>query len=305
MTGGTLKWFFVGVVVLAVGAGIAFWPASRPVAITPVASASFSRLSFTTPSEIITFERDGSGWRLTAPVRGKADTAAVDALIGRFTALPTDRGAAPDRSNAAEFGLVSPEVTVRVTGTDTQGTAQDRAWLLGSEGPNGTAFAIEGDPRVFFGPPGLKSLVARPLVDLRDRSLVSFVPRDARGLFLLRPDGSSWLVERGDEGWKRTKPTPGPANAAVVDGILLRLLEAKALDYLDDRRPTTAEGLGAFGLARPAATVTLLLPADKSETLLVGVAGEDDQKRVYARIAAGGPVMLVDGAILAELQKEP
>jgi hypothetical protein len=308
MSANVLKWSVVGAVLGALVIAFALRHRHRADTVpdlthAPIASAT--KLSFTTPTEIITLEQATDGWRITSPVRAKAVTPAVEALIGRFTALTTDREASPDRSKATELGLVSPEVTVRLIGADAQGKAQEKAWLLGNEGPNGTAFAVEGDPRIYFGPPGLKAVVAKPLLDLRDRSLVAFAPKDARGLFVLRPGGNAWLVERGDEGWKRKKPTEGAADAAVVDGILLRLLEAKALDYVDERRPTTAEGLVTYGLDKPAATVTILLPGDKSETLLVGVAGEGDAKRVYARIAAGGPVMLVDGSILEELQKEP
>jgi hypothetical protein len=304
----TVKWGIAGAVLLALVLFFVLRPQGATPPPAPKAAAAPSetnKLSFTTADEIVSFERDAAGWHIASPLRAKADGAAVDALIARLNTLTTDREASPDRTKAAEFGLVTPAVTIRLSGTDTKGQSQEKAWLIGNEGPNGTTFAVEGDPRIFFGPPGFKALVAQPLDELRDRSLVAYQPREARGLFLLRADGTSWLVERGPEGWKRVKPNEGPADATVVDGILTRLREAKALEYMDDRRPTTADGLGAYGLDKAAATVTILLPGDKSETLLVGVAGEGANKRVYARIAAGGPVMLVDGAILEELQKEP
>jgi hypothetical protein len=300
-----MKLVAAGLLFLAVG--FVLWKAAqrRPAAdaagTASVASdASLSRLTVESTNGLVALGLDVSGWFITAPVRARADASAVSKVVDGLQSLRPDSVAAADRTEAGPYGLDASTIVVHSTWTTPSGSTSEHVHTIGAAVPGGTYFTVDTDPRVFLGPEGLREAFSRPYNELRDRSVLAFDPATVRGLFVQMGE-QRWFVERMNDGWKRTKPSEGAADKGAVESVLTMLAQAKARDHVDDRRPSDMAALNALGFSSPSALVTLVQAAG-SRTLLVAESEASGGHRVYAREAAGGPVMVVDGAVLETLR---
>src|SRR5262245_15001937 len=149
--------------------------------------------------------REGSEWRVVAPVEDAADPKAVEAVIG---AARKSRGLqtidAPEA--LAAYGLGPPGATLTLEG------GRGPPPSVGEVAPTGDAiFArVEGRPGVLLLPAAeATSLTAEPS-SLRDRSIVGLARGEVDGIEL-EPGGIR--LARSPEGWWIEKPVRHPAAA--------------------------------------------------------------------------------------------
>jgi hypothetical protein len=63
-------------------------------------------------ADMVTFQREGEGWRMLAPVATRADRGAVDELITSMVTAKADREIAANPASLAEYGLESPAADI-------------------------------------------------------------------------------------------------------------------------------------------------------------------------------------------------
>ena len=212
---------------------------SEPVILAKTPAATTSGPEDAVPAD------DGAAaasWHLEAPVRARADSDAVEDLLGRLTALPKSRDL--QGADASELGLDTPLRTVRLADS-----AGEHELAVGNVLPlSGERALRREDGRLLQGP------VDEELIDRLGRSAAEW--RDKR-LFLARRSAVEELtLERGGERLVFRRVEPGETFRLVeplqdaVDGELMRGLlsavtglEAVAFDSASaghDLGPATA-----------------------------------------------------------------
>jgi hypothetical protein len=107
--------------------------------------------------------------------------------------------------------------------------------------------------------------------DLRDRDLLHVKRDDVRSLEISGPEGS-YALARTDAGeWAFTKPVATRAGRWSVDGLLGSVENLR----MDSVAAEAATDLAAFGLEKPARTVSLVLKDGSTRTLEIGAGAPD------------------------------
>ena len=261
--------------------------------------ARLTQLTVATPAHLLNLARTPVGWELTPPNQHPADAAIVGELADRLAALRATKVAAFDPKDLAQYGLDVPAAELTVV-------AGDKPLSLAVGGSVGddpadaryAAVIVPGKPvTVGVLPADLANrLLADPLA-FRDRALAPKLAA-ADKLVLKRGDRTA-TFEKTDGVWKLTAPASADAESADLDDLVTALGDLRA----DELAADAPDDLGRFGLAEPAATLTLFAGGQEKLLLLVGVAGRDG-KRVYAKVAGGPLVGLLDPATSDKVRGE-
>jgi hypothetical protein len=239
-------------------------------------------------SETVRVKRTDSGWELLEPIKTRADRAAVDGIVTSLATARVDREVASSPASLDEFGLKTPEaeVTIDVKGKPPLGL------LVGGKSPTSAwVFAKEpAKPAVVALSEMVSRDLAKPVTELRDRTVLAFDRKNVTQIDLALP-GDAITIESAEGGkWRIAKPRALPADSDLVADFLDKLDAAKAKDFVDD----APQSLAPFGLDKPA-TVTLWVGKDKDRAARALLFGRDDKdkKGVYVMRAGERSVMLV------------
>ena len=100
----------------------------------------------------------------------------------------------------------------------------------------------------------------------KKEKLLAGVGKDAvTGIDLSYPDREISL-QKGDKGWRLTKPVDAPADDTTVQSLLTTLVDAEVQKTLDEM----PSDLAAFGLDKPSTAVKLTLSAGQAPPIAVG-----------------------------------
>ncbi len=221
------------------------------------------RLEIQTADHTTKLVKQGSDWKIAAPVEARADSSAIDGIVGRLNSTPMKAVTTPDADAAAlkEYGLDKPEVTVHV------GAGSSEAGLaIGKPAAEGTVYAKDlSRPMVFT--------VEKTLVDDLKKSPDDFRVKDlfdARSFNTTRLDitykGQTLAFQKDKDAWKMVVPANKAADTGKMDTLLTALTSARATSFADAK---TATGL-------------------ESPELTVAVKYEDGQKQEKVSFARKG-----------------
>jgi len=248
--------------------------------------------------ETVRIRRTDTGWELLEPVKTRADRGTVDGIVTTLVTARVDREVAATPGKLDEFGLAPPETEVTL---EVKGRAP-LALLVGAKSPTGAwLFAKESDkPAVVALSEVVARDLAKPVTELRDRTVLAFDRKGVAQVDLQLP-GEALTLESAEAGkWRLTKPRVLPADPDVVADFLEKLDGAKAKEFVED----APRSLTPYGLDRPT-TVTLWIGKDKeraSRSLLFG--REDKGKKGVYVMRSGEPgVMLVGEELWAAVPK--
>lgn len=104
-------------------------------------------IAVTKREQMVTVEREGNEWRMTAPEEGEADSDRLSGLAYQVAAMQSTRALA-DVSDLAAYGLDEPEIQATFVFSD--GTTINLN--IGAENPRHTAryAQVAGDPLVYL-----------------------------------------------------------------------------------------------------------------------------------------------------------
>ena len=176
------------VVVVAIGAYIKFYESKHPnteeAARQEKNVINFNRekldgIIIQNGDEKIELKRSGNKWRLEAPIKDQADSAAIDNLINdienwRKTATIPAREIAAKKNQLNEYGLSKPKLRLKLVGADMPGEI-----LFGKDAAlEGQLYVRLGNSNdVFIAAQTLKNDVSKKAEDFRDRKLAFFFGR--------------------------------------------------------------------------------------------------------------------------------
>jgi Domain of unknown function (DUF4340) len=275
--------------------------ALRDKVVVAYAYDKVNRIEIAGPRGSVTVERDGPGWKLTAPEALQADAGEVNGLLWKIRDLRAAGFLAEDAGGIPRY-LGTPEVTVKLW---EEGAKEPKTLLLAAsresrDGQPAAVAAVAGQGPVVLVPATVLGDLGRTAADLRDRTLFpAFDVADVNHAQIVAGDRRVTVERRGDNDWRTIEPAKGAANEPRITDVLLTL---KALRWKEIASPGGDEA-ARYGLDRPEAEVTLTRK-DGSEigSLLVG---KQDGAVTYVRLKSSPAIYAIDSKVLADLRKAP
>lgn len=259
-----------------------------------------TRLDIESPKGAVTLVREANRWRITAPEALPADQVEAGAVLFKLRELRAQAFLGDDASGISRY-LAKPAVRVTLA---QEGAPLQTLLLAPSPERRGGApsayAAIAGRGPVVLVEAKALEEVGRPLLELRDRVLLSGLePKDVKRL-RVRAGGQTVVVERGGDGdWKLVEGGKGAAKTSTVDNLLFTL---RALKWKDVAAPKGEEP-AKYGIDAPTLEATLL-KADGAEIATVLV-GRRDDGRAWVKLKAAPAIYELDAKLLGELPKIP
>ena len=290
-------------VALGLGAYIYFVEMKRePSDATPPADRVFTNLDAGAISALTltasngdetSVQRDGAGWRITAPVAVKADAAEVSGVTSNLASLDLSRVVDEAPADLSAFGLDAPRVAVGFTSE-----AGDERLLIGSRtATGGDIYAkLEKAPRVFLIPSWLETSLDRTTFQLRDKAIASLDRSAVDSVSIIGRPGTIELVKQGDR-WVLQQPLKARADAGAVDTLLNRLSSGQMQAIVADEPAT----LDVYGLAPARTTVTASAGDKVLAKVLVG--SDSGETAVHMKDDARPAVYTVDETLVADLER--
>ncbi|MBP7149162.1 MAG: DUF4340 domain-containing protein [Acidobacteria bacterium] len=299
------------VLALALGAVVFFWerklPGTSEIAeranhlLPDVAADDVTRLTLVRPAGRLVAERDGEGWRLSEPVRDRADVFAVKGLIEQVieARVASRLPAAEIQGGDKATGLAEPQLKVVLATAAGESTV-----ALGAEAPGGLRYARSGTGgEIALVDAALAEQLERPAAELRDHGLFDLSTTDVGKFTVEREGRREFAFERRDgESWWIVQPIQDAAADSEVTGALSRVLAIRAAEFLDQPPPAIDLGLD------PPRFAVRLVRAGKDEpagALLVGNPSGEGSARRYARAEGRDALVTIDAAeMLRDWDKE-
>lgn len=219
------------------------------------------RLTLSTPARTLEFAKENAEWRMTAPLKARADFTSVDGLVSRLHTLQMKSLVAPEAANLAEYGLDKPKVTIRL------GSGSSLATLLvGKESGEGVDFAKDQSrPAVFSIEKSVAEDASKEPAEYRQKDLFDARAFNATRIEVAR--GSDTLAfekvkaknkdGQDEEKWQQVAPAAKDADQTKVDNLIAAITGARATGFTD----TTAK----TGLDRPELSITVKFDDGKRE----------------------------------------
>jgi hypothetical protein len=272
--------------------------AVRDKTVVSYASDKLGKVEITHGRETLVLEKEGTGWKITAPEPLRADSGAVTQVLWKIRDLQALGFLSEGAAEVPRF-LSKPEVIVRLWET---GAKEPKTLLLqpSSErrgGQPAALAAVQGEgPVVLVEGKALTELIPS-VAQLRDRTV--FPTFDLGDVKRARVSGGErpLVVEKaGETDWKQVEPARGATKDGRVANVLLALKSLKWKEIAskggDDAK---------FGLDKPELEVSVF-KADGSEvgTLLVG---RTDGAVTYVKVKAEPGIFAVSSKDLEDLRK--
>ena len=231
-------------------------------------------------------------WHLTAPLNTKADQTIVDSMLTTLARLRKERDLGAEK-DLKPFGLDKPGLVVKFTA---QG--QPHQLVIGAKAPGDQNYYVlrDQDPHLLTISMGSKDSLDRQLLALRDKILLPFIMGEVKGLKVKSPKTAAALSKTGPQTWGWVGRPDFRVRGDRVEKLLRDLHIARAKNFLEP----PPKNLAALGLVPDRRTEITVATSAGDQTLWLGTKKDD---AVYARIGAGGPVVLVDAALADEVDK--
>lgn len=231
-------------------------------------------------------------WHLTAPLDTKADQTVVGSMLTTLARLRKDRDLGAEK-DFKPFGLDKPGLVVRFTAL-----GQPHQLAIGAKVPGDQNYYAlrDQDPHLLTISMGSKDSLDRQLLALRDKTLLPFIMGEVKGLRVKTPKTAMTLEKTGPQTWGWVGRPDFRVRGDRVEKLLRDLHIARAKNFLEPP-PKKIEALGLVPDRRTEITVATSA-GDRSLWL-----GAKKGDAVYARLGAGGAVVLVDAALADEVGK--
>ena len=246
----------------------------------------------------VVLEKEGTGWKLTAPETLKADLGVVTQLLWKIRDLRALGFLAEGAADVPRY-LSRPEVTVKIWEA---GAKEPKTLLLQSSperrsGQPAAVAAVQGEGPVVLVEGKVLAELTPGVAELRDRTLVpAFDIGDVKRARVTGGDKPLVVEKSGETDWKLIEPSRGATKEGRVASLLLAL---KALKW---KEIASKGGEDAkFGLDRPEIEVTIF-KGDGAELATLQV-GRSDGAVTYVKIKADPGIFAVSSKDLEDLRK--
>lgn len=233
--------------------------------------------------------REDKEWRLLSPIRGSADSEAVNAIVQALHLTRAQDFIDTDTLHLERFGLDVPFVVAHLERAGSAQPLQSTLTLGKIRDAGGRSYYAKRQDRssVFAVPQGLAFALAPDLDDLRSKTLFSIAGADVQEMEL-EFAGDVVRLKRDPRGlWRFNEAGGDAADQTVANEALRYLLTMRVRKFLE-----VQPGLADAGLDDPRLRVTVRNADGKTESIETGRSGQGPKNRdiVYARRPAGGEI---------------
>ena len=272
----------------------------RPVA--PIAKDGVDTLEVTKAGATTIIKKTGDTYALVKPVAFPADKDAAKQAFEAFDKLEWERVVSDKKARHGEFELGDDSLRVVAKKGDTV-LADLR---VGKTANQSTLIRLEGKDAVWSVNGIQKYYVDKDPTAWRNKSIMTFVEKDAEKLTVTAKDGSKIVLGKPaptDAGapadWKVVESTVkvDKFDKTTATGVVSQLASWSANEFADAAKPEET------GLDTPELTISVGLAGGKTLTALIGKKkGEED---TYVKLATGPQVYVVKKWSLERLNKRP
>jgi hypothetical protein len=291
----------VVVVALALGAFVYFYDVKRnpkPVS-EDVSKAAFSTkpeeissLTIRRQTDTVALSKKGAQWNITQPIETEADQTAISGIVNDLSDLRIQRSFAPT-DNLSNYGLADPAVKLDFQGKN--GSPHD-IQLGNRDFSNDAVYAlIDGSKQVDLVPTSLLDDANKPVLDLRDRSIMDLNGAEVTAVTLKDSSGDI-TMDKAKAGWEITSPRKVLADSGAADGLVSSLSTNKFTDVVSETPTDPAK----YGLVHPVITVDVTAQGGKQFQLLLNKQGTN----YYGRDVGRPMIFRVDSAVYNSFDKK-
>lgn len=304
-----------GILALAVvflGLSIAFWDRDEDTAAERMERARrafrfdparVDRLIVDTGDLFIECALHGRQWQLVRPLAARADSVAIERLLGALQDLPRGDIIMPPRRAAdayVPYGLDAPRARIAIV----EGPATNQIFI-GRRTPLGDGIYVRqsehsGLARVST---SLLDLLPASADALRDRTLLAGTPADIERLDIRSAAGYLQLARTESGDWRMFQPVAARADSASVGAVLEALLGCRVVNFVQDG----TSDLAPYGLDSQTAVTAVINTdvGDGSQMLSFGDSLPGNPALVYARLQAENSIYAVPAAVRLALLVKP
>lgn len=299
--------------VLVVLAGVYFWDHQRVARqkaeeeeqkkLFPWRLEEVTEVVLQRPAGTVRLARDERNeWVLREPVSARADQEEARRLVEGLLRGRRDRKIAEEPPDLEVYGLNRPEYLVTVRGKSAEG---ERVLLLGSKNPTEVYYyaRLQGGKEVFLVSDTLRRDADKPLVELRDKTVLSFDTNRVQAL-TIAGDGQEVTVEReAEKQWRIVGPQGRVADGDAIQSLLFRLSRLRAVAFHDTPEKSMAE----MGLDPPERKLVVRLKDPEEQRVLIigreAPSGSTEVKkpRLWAKVEGDFPVVEVESSQVGEI----
>ncbi len=247
-------------------------------------------------------KRDGS-WRVTYPIKAKADTQEIEDILSELRSLQVstfeaDQADADTAAQLEKTGLDTPRIQIELTdGNNTH------ALDIGAEVPpeNGTPRHVYvksvHQHAIYTVSDDIYQLLSTSVFDLRDKRIIDFQRTDTIRIEIRRGQETTVCAKNRDNVWELQTPTGTmKADAQAVDDLLFGVDSLEAAAFVD----TPAKNLASYGLASPSIAVAFTQRGqEKPAVLRIGDVTKDGT--VYVKAEQSDQVARVERGLIDKI----
>lgn len=208
-----------------------------------VKAGTISSLTIHNASETVSLSKKGSDWDITQPIDTRADQTAVSSIVNDLTDLQVQRSFTPT-DNLSKYGLAQPALEIDFRAA----SGSPHAVELGNKDfSNSSVYAlVDGSKQIDMVSPSLFDDANKPVLQLRDRSILDLNNTEVTALTLSDPNGK-FLLTKAQAGWEISSPRHVLADSSGIDALVSSLSSNKFTDVVSE----TASDPVKYGLAHP------------------------------------------------------
>lgn len=228
-------------------------------------------------------ERDGDGWRITAPAAHAADRSAVSGLLSTLEALRAVDFLDEEGADLGRFGLDAPRRTLTL-GLDDGEPLELR---VGNEVEGKLRVQTNRRPTVYTVASWVADSVDKRPEHFRDKTVASFAPDTAAKVRITVPEGESLELSRTSDTWSAVGRDAAVDATAIAE--LLRVLSRLEGFEIAAELPPGGD-LSPFGLAPPRRTLRVSdAGGEQLAAVSIGSHAADGATTEYAAMAVDAP----------------
>jgi len=294
-------------VALAIGAYIYFFERKAPTTdearglrerVLKIKSDDVEKIRLTKGETSIICEKNVDGtWKMTHPLKVKADSSRVRGIISRAESLKKEREIDLEPGDSEKFGLDKPRAKLGLWHGDTV-----TELAIGGETPlGGNAYlAVKGDPKACIVSGSFLGDVDKGVDDLRDRTIIDVAVPGVNRLKVSIDGQEIEAVKEGDH-WKLVTPVKDRADDDKAKGMLDKLKSLRALEFVADE-PSELE---AYGLSPPQLEIAFFTGEDMAaKKVSFGRVLKEDAAKIYAKREGADTIFAVRKSVVDNLRKD-
>ena len=247
-------------------------------------------------------KRDGT-WRVTHPIKAKADTQEIEDILSELRSLQVstfeaDQADADTPAQLEKTGLDTPRIQIELTdGNNTH--ALDIGAEVSPE--NGTSRHVYvksvHQHAIYTVSDDIYQLLSTSVFDLRDKRIIDFQRTDTIRIEIRRGQETTVCSKNPDNAWELQTPTGTmKTDAQAVDDLLFGVDSLEAAAFVDH----PAKNLASYGLAPPSIAVAFTQRGQERPAVLhIGDATKDGT--VYVKAEQSDQVARVERSLIDKI----